>query len=81
MPKTAAPTLRITSVDAALVSPGGGSLNPWAWDRFNDAPPNPLDGAAFNLHNNLWSTNYILWYPWRAADANSRFRFHFEVQA
>ena len=71
--------LRVQSLDAALVAPGGGT-SPYEWDRYNAAPVDPLEGAAFNLHNNLYDTNYVLWYPWRPADATGRFRFHVAVQ-
>ena len=72
-------SLRIQSLDAALVAPGV-STDPYEWDRYNDAAVDPLEGAAFNLHNNLYDTNYVLWYPWRAADSMSRFRFLVSVQ-
>ncbi len=38
-----------------------------------DSPP--LDGMAYNLHNNVWDTNYILWYPFVAGDESWRTRF------
>jgi hypothetical protein len=34
-----------------------------------------LDGVAYNLHNNVWDTNYILWYPFVAGDESWRARF------
>ena len=77
-PETATPSLRIVSLDAALIAPGN-NTSPWEWDMYNAAPPDPRDGAAFNLANNLYTTNYILWYPWKATDATSRFRFRFDV--
>ena len=82
--------LAVRSLDAALVAPGN-VTSPWEWDAYqrpgtNSTHPaavgcNPLDGFAFNLFNNLWSTNYILWYPWRAQDASSRFRFRFSLSS
>ena len=37
-----------------------------------------LDGFAFNLHNNIWNTNYPLWYPFTdlEEDMNFKSRFH-----
>lgn len=44
--------------------------------------PIPLDtqikpnmGFAFNLFNNIWNTNYILWYPYLDGDRHMRQRF------
>jgi len=37
------------------------------------APLTPLDhviGVGFNIHNNIWNTNYPLWYPFIDEDAN-----------
>ena len=44
------------------------------------APLDPIDmskvlGAAFNLHNNVWNTNYPLWYPFEDKDKNFKARF------
>jgi hypothetical protein len=41
------------------------------------APPTPplLDGVAYNLHNNVWDTNYIYWYPFIEGDESWRARF------
>ncbi|CAF1051516.1 unnamed protein product [Rotaria sordida] len=41
------------------------------------APGNspPLDGIAYNLHNNVWDTNYIFWYPIVSGDESWRTRF------
>lgn len=38
----------VQSVDAALVAPGR-NLNIWDWSVYNEVPPSPEDGAAFNL--------------------------------
>lgn len=34
-----------------------------------------ITGFAFNLYNNMWDTNYILWYPYQEDDANFKARF------
>ena len=45
-----------------------------------------LTGVAFNLYNNIWDTNYILWYPYHDAmnssnpgDFKARFKINFYV--
>ncbi|KAJ8302872.1 hypothetical protein KUTeg_019268, partial [Tegillarca granosa] len=38
-------------------------------------PISSVDGMAFNLYNNLWDTNYILWYPFEQQDKDQKFRF------
>ena len=44
------------------------------------APLSPLSsksikGIAFNIHNNIWNTNYPLWYPFHQNDENIKLRF------
>jgi len=44
------------------------------------APLDPIDmskvlGVAFNLHNNIWNTNYPLWYPFEDKDENFKAKF------
>jgi hypothetical protein len=34
-----------------------------------------LDGMAYNLHNNVWNTNYIFWYPFMKEDESWRTRY------
>jgi hypothetical protein len=58
-------TLVIESSDAYLVSPGAPRLL-----EFDDTQPPLAGGMHFNLHNNLFNTNFPLWY-----DDNARFRF------
>ena len=57
--------LRIQSLDAPLVAPGKRSLL-----DFNNRQPPLKGGMHFNLHNNLWGTNFPMWY-----DEDARFRF------
>jgi Domain of unknown function (DUF5054) len=55
-----------SSPDAALVAPGKPSLL-----DFNNEQPDPTaDGIHFNLFNNIWGTNFPMWY-----DDDARFRF------
>lgn len=61
--------LSIEPLDSALAAPGKPSLL-----DFNNRQPNLRLGWHFNLHNNLWGTNFPLWY-----EDNGRFRFVFRV--
>ncbi|MCL6458273.1 MAG: DUF5054 domain-containing protein [Gorillibacterium sp.] len=58
----------IETLDAALAAPGQGRLLQF------DNTFAPLDqGWHFNLHNNIWGTNFPMWY---GEDAKFRFRLH-----
>jgi len=66
--------LQIDSLDAPVVSPFKKSPFP-APDM---SPQESIAGGmSFNLYNNIWDTNYILWYPYvnLKSDAHSLFRF------
>ena len=67
--KDGANTLSFTTIDAPLVSVGRQSpLN------FSRSEPTLQSGIHFNLFNNAWGTNYIMWF-----DADARFRFLLET--
>jgi hypothetical protein len=66
--------LSITPLDAPLVSPGEG--NPFPEGQVK---PDLKQGMHFNLANNIWGTNYIMWVPWSEKDVNMAFRFRLEV--
>ena len=56
----------VESVQAALVASDGGNIL-----HFDDAPADlTANGLAFVLHNNIWGTNFPLWY-----EENSCFKF------
>jgi len=65
--------LSIRTLDTALVAPGQTSLL-----NFNNRQPNLRQGMHFNLHNNLWGTNFPMWYE---DDAVFRFDMLFEFTA
>lgn len=44
------------------------------------APPDPANGFAFNLHNNAWGTNYVMWYPFDEEDKDIAFRMRFTLE-
>jgi Domain of unknown function (DUF5054) len=59
----------IDTLDAPLVAPGEPSLL-----DFNDRQPPLREGMHFNLYNNVWGTNFAMWY-----DDDARFRFVLRV--
>jgi hypothetical protein len=61
----------IESLDAPLVAPGEPSLL-----NFNNRQPRLARGMHFNLYNNVWGTNFPMWYG-----ENARFRFVIRPQA
>ena len=60
----------IQSVDVPLVAPGEPSLL-----DFNNRQPSLRRGMHFNLHNNVWGTNFPMWYE---EDALFRFILRFQ---
>jgi len=58
------------SLDAALVSPG--EPIPFPVTR---TKPDLSKGMAYNLANNIWGTNYIMWQPYEPEQSRMRFRF------
>jgi hypothetical protein len=58
-------SISIETLDSALVAPGQPSLL-----DFNNRQPNLRQGLHFNLVNNLWGTNFPMWY-----EDDARFRF------
>ncbi len=69
-------SMQVVSLDAPIVQPGDTFPLPTELD----AIPNMANGYYFNLINNMWGTNYIMWYPFVAEDANSLFRFALEFR-
>ena len=58
-------TLGIETLDAPVVSLG--RKHPWYFTRNQ---PDLAQGFHFNLFNNAWGTNYVMWFG-----DNMRFRF------
>ncbi len=65
--------LMIESLDAPLVAPGGPRLL-----HFDNRQPPLEQGMHFNLYNNIWSTNFPMWYE---EDGRCRFRLRFDGNA
>ncbi|MFC9560846.1 DUF5054 domain-containing protein [Agromyces sp. NPDC056965] len=62
-------TFALRPVDAALVAVGRPALY-----RFDNTVPDPSDGLHVNLHNNMWGTNFTMWF-----DDDLRFRFTIDL--
>lgn len=59
--------ISVYSLDAPLVAPGPGSLL-----DYTSRVPNAAAGISINLYNNIWGTNFPMWYE---DDAVFRFLF------
>jgi hypothetical protein len=64
-------TVTLDTLDAPLVAPG----KPAMLDHSN-RQPELRDGIHFNLHNNLWGTDFPQWY-----EDDARFRFTLRIDA
>eukprot|EP01079_Euglenida_sp_SAG-EU17-18_P006387 gene6387-1139_t len=67
--------VRLTSLDVPIVCVG----KPTPFTTPRNEPPDMAFGVHFNLYQNIWNTNYILWYPYLDDDKNSRFRFEMDI--
>jgi len=65
----------LNSTDAAVVALG--DPNPFSTPlaEYGD----PTQGIHFNLYNNIWDTNYPLWYPFVPGDTTESWAFTFTV--
>jgi len=63
-------TLRLQTMDAPLIAPGAPRLL-----HFDNTPPDLSEGLHVNLYNNIWGTNFPMWYE---EDACFRFRVSIE---
>ena len=61
--------LILSALDSPLVAPGEPSLL-----NFTNQQPDLQQGVHFNLHNNLWGTNFPMWFE---EDCHFRFRLEF----
>ena len=61
--------LILSALDSPLVAPGEPSLL-----DFTNQQPDMQQGVHFNLHNNLWGTNFPMWF-----EEDCRFRFRISL--
>ncbi len=59
----------IETLDCPLVAPGERSLL-----DFNNNQPKTENGMHFNLYNNVWGTNFVMWF-----DNDMRYRFNVKI--
>ena len=70
-------TFVLSSLDVPCLS--AGEPSPFPTPR--DGVPDMRQGVAFNVFNNIWNTNYVLWYPFDVEadkDLKARFSMRFE---
>uniref|UniRef100_A0A6B2KYN8 P-type domain-containing protein n=1 Tax=Arcella intermedia TaxID=1963864 RepID=A0A6B2KYN8_9EUKA len=61
----------IGSIDSSLIVFG----TPTSFPTPTDETPDFGNGVSFILWNNIWNTNYPLWYPYNPQDANILYHF------
>ncbi|KAK3598273.1 hypothetical protein CHS0354_022590 [Potamilus streckersoni] len=72
--------LQLHTFDVPLVSIGTASHAPSPFPvPLTPIQQEDITGIAFNVYNNIWDTNYILWYPYEKGDENflARFQINF----
>lgn len=68
---TSAAMMTLTSLDVPIVALG--EVTPFPTPRTE--APDMVKGIHWNIVNNIWNTNYVLWYPYVEGDATLRSRF------
>ena len=72
--------VKVTSRDVPLLCPIFKSSGPTPFPYpFQIAEKYVQTGMAFNLHNNIWNTNYPLWYPFTEGEGDENFMSHYEI--
>ena len=64
-------SLTVSPIDAPLVSFGTPSAFPVSLTK----EPDLSSAAHFILHDNLWNTNYVMWYPYQNIGQDLKLRF------
>uniref|UniRef100_A0A7S4F6E6 Uncharacterized protein n=3 Tax=Chrysotila carterae TaxID=13221 RepID=A0A7S4F6E6_CHRCT len=79
---SAGPTLRFSSLDAAVAAVADAEQPPTPFLKDLNPLSRPLTGVGYNLWNNIWNTNYPLYYPFEpSGDENLLFRFEIALEA
>ncbi|XP_065831101.1 uncharacterized protein [Oscarella lobularis] len=65
------PFIRFNSMDTSVVCVGRPTPFPTPVSK-----PNVDDGFAFNIVNNIWGTNYLMWFPLVPDDASTKYRIN-----
>jgi len=66
---------RLRSLDVSVACPVVADGLPHVFPAPLQPLSGPITGFAFNIYNNIWDTNYVMWYPYHNADADFRARF------
>ena len=67
----------LSSLDVPVLSTGIAS--PFVSPR--NEVPDMLGGVHYNIFQNIWNTNYVLWYPYDGVDKHIRSRFELAITA
>ena len=71
--------VKVESIDAPVLSAVGPRTDPSESlilvNQQETLQPKDVNGVAFNLWNNAWSTNYMFFYPYHHRDADMSFSF------
>jgi hypothetical protein len=70
---------RLRSPDVPLACPIVDSNVPHVFPAPLQPITGHITGFAFNIYNNIWDTNYIMWYPYYNSDVNFRARFYVDI--
>ena len=70
---------RLRSPDIPIACPLVGDDLPHIFPAPLQPLSGPITGFAFNIYNNVWDTNFIMWYPYYDADADFRARFYVDI--
>ena len=62
--------LTFQALDTSVICVGEPTAFPTPMEQ-----PDVTKGFAFNIYNNIWGTNYIMWYPFLQQDASSKYHF------
>ena len=62
--------IEFTTLDAAIVTPGFPTPFPTPL-----SPPDLSFGVHFHLWNNIWGTNYVMWFPFLPSEPSLLYRF------
>ncbi len=60
----------VTAYDSGVVCVGAPTAFPTP-----AVQPSVTQGFSFAIYNNVWGTNYIMWYPYLPEDKSSLYRF------
>ena len=69
-------TISLSSLDVPLVALG--TATPFPTPR--TGPPDMHGGTHFNILQNIWNTNYVMWYPFNDSDDDADVRSRFSMQ-